>query len=76
MASTLMPPPELVAPPTGNDRCDRCNASAKLRITTAENGDLVFCGHHANRYAENLAKVTVRYATDPDFTWRGADLMP
>lgn len=75
MTPTLTPPPETVAPPTPDDRCDRCSAAAKLRITIAGDRELVFCGHHANRYAEDLVKITVTYAADPDFTWRGAELM-
>ena len=41
----------------------------------AGGSELVFCGHHANKYAEDLVKITVRFATDPEFSWRGADLM-
>lgn len=75
MTSTLTPPPETMSPPGADDRCDRCNAAGKLRITIAGQGDLVFCGHHANRYANDLVKVTARYVTVPDFAWRGAELM-
>jgi hypothetical protein len=64
-----------MAPPGPDDRCDRCNAAGKLRLTIVGDRELVFCGHHANRYADDLAKITVRYATDPDFTWRGAELV-
>lgn len=74
MTSTLTPP-LTAAPPSAEDRCDRCNAAGKLRITIAGDGELVFCGHHANRYAEDLAKITIRYATTPDFHWRGAELL-
>jgi len=63
MTPTLTPPPETVAPPAADERCD------------AGGSELVFCGHHANKYAEELVKITVRYATDPEFTWRGAELM-
>jgi hypothetical protein len=76
MTTTLTPPPVTVAPLDADDRCDRCNASGKLRVTIAGERELVFCGHHANRYADDLAKITIRYATDPDFTWRGAQLVP
>jgi hypothetical protein len=75
MTPTLTPPPpETVAAPTANELCDRCSASAKLRIMTAGGGELVFCGHHANKYAEDLAKIAVQVAADPDFVWRGAEL--
>jgi hypothetical protein len=75
MTTTLTPPPVAVAPLDADDRCDRCNASGKLRITITGERELVFCGHHANRYADDLAKITIRYATDPDFNWRGAELL-
>lgn len=76
MTPTLTPPPpETVAPPAANERCDRCTAAAKLRITTAGGGELVFCGHHANRYAEDLMKIAIQVGVDPDFTWRGSELM-
>jgi hypothetical protein len=74
MTPTLTPPPETVAP-AADERCDRCNAAGKLRIRVAEGGDLVFCGHHANKYAEQLVKIAVEVAADPDFSWRGIDLM-
>lgn len=73
--TTTLTPPRTATPPSADDRCDRCNAAGKLRITIAGEGELVFCGHHANRYAEDLAKITVAYATQPDFHWRGADLL-
>lgn len=74
MTPTLTPPPATVAIPAADERCDRCNASGKLRITTAGGGQLVFCGHHANKYAEQLVKIAVQVAVDPEFTWRGNEL--
>ena len=73
MTPTLTPPVEAVAPPAADERCDRCNAAGKLRITIADGGQLVFCGHHANKYAESLKKIAVHVAADPDFVWRGND---
>lgn len=75
MTPTLTPPPETVAVPAADERCDRCSAAGKLRIMIAGGGELVFCGHHANKYAEDLVKIAVQVAADPDFTWRGAELM-
>jgi hypothetical protein len=73
MTPTLTPP-ATVAPAT-EERCDRCNAAGKLRITLAGGSELVFCGHHANKYADDLVKIAVQFVADPEFTWRGADLM-
>ena len=38
---------------TAADRCDRCGAQARVRVVLAS-GDLLFCGHHAKSYEENL----------------------
>ena len=69
MTPTLTPPPEAAAPPAGDERCDRCNAAGKLRIVLAGGGDLVFCGHHANKYAPGLVKIAVEVVAAPDFRW-------
>src|SRR4029078_889825 len=50
MTPTLTPPPEAVAAPVAEERCDRCSAAGKLRIVLAGGGELVFCGHHANKF--------------------------
>jgi len=73
MTPTLMPP-ETVAVPGAEERCDRCLAAGKLRVMIAGGGSLVFCGHHANKYAENLVKIAVDVAVAPDFEWRGTEL--
>ncbi|MEV6928659.1 hypothetical protein AB0M46_29785 [Dactylosporangium sp. NPDC051485] len=74
MTPTLTPPPETAAPPAAEERCDRCNAAGKLRVRLTEGGDLIFCGHHANKYADQLVKIAVEYAVAPDFSWRGSEL--
>ena len=71
MTPTLTPPPETVAAPAADERCDRCSASGKLRIVIAGGGELVFCGHHANKFAPDLVKIAVQVGADPDFEWRG-----
>jgi hypothetical protein len=74
MTPTITPPPEAAAPPAAEERCDRCSAAAKLRLVLAGGGDLIFCGHHANKYAPELAKIAVQVVAAPDFTLRGFDL--
>jgi hypothetical protein len=64
-----------VAAPAADERCDRCNAAGKLRIMIAGGGDLVFCGHHANKYAADLAKIAVQIGADPEFDWRGREFV-
>jgi hypothetical protein len=75
MTQTLTTPPETAAAPAADERCDRCNAAGKLRVKLAGGSELVFCGHHANKYADDLVKIAVGVTADPDFTWRGADMM-
>ena len=74
MTPTITPPPEAAAPPAAEERCDRCPAAGKLRLVLAGGGDLVFCGHHANKYAPDLVKIAVEIIPAPDFTWRGTEL--
>jgi len=57
MTPTLTPPGTTAIP--AGERCDRCGAAAKVRAVLPGGGDLVFCGHHAHHYAEELAKVAV-----------------
>ena len=68
--TTTPPTDDLVIP----FHCDRCGALAKVRVVLASGSDLVFCGHHANKYAENLVKIAVDVAVAPDFEWRGTEL--
>ena len=75
MTPTLTPPQGTVAPPAAEERCDRCNAAGKLRVLLAEGGELVFCGHHANKFAEQLVRIAVDVAVAPDFAWRGTEMM-
>ena len=35
-----------------NDRCDRCNAEALVKVTGLA-GELMFCGHHYNKIMDN-----------------------
>ena len=73
MTPTITPPPEATAPPAAEERCDRCNAAGKLRVVLAGGGELIFCGHHANKFAPDLVKIAVETAPAPDFDWRGAE---
>ncbi len=75
MTPTLTPPTAATAPPSAEERCDRCNAAGKVRIVLAGGGELVFCGHHANKLAPELVKVAVDVVAAPDFHWRGTDLI-
>lgn len=63
MTPTLTPPHTTDAP-LAEERCDRCGAAAKVRAVLPGGGDLVFCGHHAHRYAADLAKVALKIVRD------------
>jgi hypothetical protein len=49
---------------TASDRCDSCNAAAKV-VVTFLNGELMFCGHHAKELAEPIIKKSISIY-DPD----------
>lgn len=43
---------------TAEDRCDKCSAAAKV-VATFLNGELMFCGHHANKNKEVLLEKSI-----------------
>lgn len=49
---------------TANDRCDTCNAQAKV-VATFLNGELMFCGHHAREAGTKLVLQAV-HVYDPE----------
>jgi hypothetical protein len=52
------------------ERCDRCGAAGKVRAFLPAGGDLTFCGHHANRYAETIRTSADRVVIESGFGWR------
>jgi hypothetical protein len=51
-ASELAAGPQL----TAADRCDACGAQAYVRVVV-NNGELLFCAHHAKKHQEKLSAV-------------------
>jgi hypothetical protein len=49
---------------TLNDRCDACQAAAKV-VATLLNGELMFCGHHAREYKNSLTAKSLK-VYDPE----------
>jgi hypothetical protein len=43
---------------TAADRCDRCGAQARVRVTLVS-GDLLFCAHHAKDYEAPLRELAL-----------------
>jgi len=54
------------------ERCDRCGAAGKVRIVLDGGGELTFCGHHANRYADGIGTSAARVVVESGFGWKGA----
>lgn len=40
------------------DRCDRCGAQARVRVTLPA-GELLFCAHHAKEHEPRLREIAV-----------------
>ena len=70
MNQTLISRPAVHVVPELMERCDSCGAAAKLQVTIADAGDLSFCGHHANRFAERIAATADRVVVESGFEWR------
>lgn len=55
-------PPSIESPApaslTASDRCDRCGAQARVRVTLVS-GDLLFCAHHAKGYEQRLRELAL-----------------
>ncbi|WP_343601956.1 hypothetical protein [Mycobacterium sp.] len=48
----------LTSPPlTKADRCDRCGAAARVRVTLPSGAELLFCRHHANQHEAKLTEL-------------------
>src|SRR5690348_2425828 len=66
--------PALHVVPALSDRCDRCGAAAKLRMSLTE-GALSFCGHHANANVATIIAAAVRIAVSAEFSWAGTEAL-
>jgi hypothetical protein len=55
-------PPSIESPApaslTASDRCDRCGAQARVRVTLVS-GELLFCAHHAKDYVARLRELAL-----------------
>jgi hypothetical protein len=70
---TVVSNPTITVAAELTDRCDRCGAAGKLRIVLAAGGELVFCGHHANRYADDIGGKATHVVLESGFGWRGTN---
>ncbi len=60
-----------VVPELRGERCDSCGAAAKARVTFGAAGDLAFCGHHTNKFADRIAATADKIVVEAGFDWRG-----
>jgi len=49
------------------DRCDRCGAQAKVRVTLASTLELLFCGNHYHKHAEAIRPDVVAIRDERDW---------
>jgi hypothetical protein len=68
---TTLLTPEITTVDELTERCDRCGAAAKLEVKLASGGELAFCGHHANRLQEDIARIAERIVLEEGFAWAG-----
>jgi hypothetical protein len=73
MPQMLISHPAVHVTPGLQERCDSCGAAAKLHATLGQSGDLSFCGHHANKYAERIVTTADCVIIEAGFVWRGGD---
>lgn len=50
---------------TAADRCDACGAQAYVRVTV-NNGELLFCAHHAKKHHEKLSPIAQSWHDESD----------
>lgn len=50
---------------TRYDRCDRCNAAARMRALLPAGNELLFCGHHADQHAPRLREIGAQLTPAP-----------
>jgi hypothetical protein len=58
-------PPAPTPTLTAADRCDRCNAQARVRAVLA-NGELMFCAHHAKAFEPALRAQALEWLDESD----------
>ncbi len=62
MTPTLEAAPAL----TAADRCDRCGATAYVRVMLTNGGELLFCSHHARKHLDALRPLAARIDDESD----------
>jgi hypothetical protein len=76
MAQSLMVTSATDMADGSTELCDRCGVGAKLGLVLPTGGELSFCGHHANRYAETILATAESVFLDSGFDWRGTSVRP
>ncbi|MCW2641153.1 MAG: hypothetical protein JWP76_3459 [Dactylosporangium sp.] len=76
MAQSLMVSSATQVATESTELCDRCGVYAKLGLVLPAGGELAFCGHHANTYAETILATAESVFLEPGFDWRGTSVRP
>ena len=71
MTGSMVSNPTITVAAELPERCDRCGAAGKLRVVLPGGGELVFCGHHANRYAAGIGDSAEQVVLESGFGWLG-----
>jgi hypothetical protein len=72
MSQTLKSRPVTRVVPEVVDRCDRCSAAARMSLRLTAGGELAFCGHHGNRFVDQILALADRVSVESGYAWRGA----
>jgi hypothetical protein len=48
-----------IKPLNATDLCDRCGATAYVRVLLPGSGQLLFCAHHNRQHADALSKIAI-----------------
>jgi hypothetical protein len=67
--TTLLTPEIIIGPVT--ERCDRCGAAAKIEVELTAGGSLAFCGHHANKHADQFGGIAAKVTVEDGFDFAG-----
>jgi hypothetical protein len=74
MAQSLMVSSAMHVAAGPTELCDRCGVMARLALVLPTGGQLAFCGHHANVYADTILDTADSVFLERGFEWIGASV--
>jgi hypothetical protein len=72
MSPTVVTEPTITVTAELPEPCDRCGAAGKVRAFLPSGGDLAFCGHHANHYADTIRTSAHHVVIESGLRWHAA----